>query len=144
MVSLIRVWCIFEAVTDTNMKQLENGKETHQALVGNIEYNRREWRSNHYQRKMASHVPTPWVGRAGPIPRPPRSPDLTPCDFYVWGYVKDQIYQPPMPQSVRELREWISQPIANDDESHLWRTWEEFEYRVHVCRVTNRTHIKLL
>ena len=24
---------------------------------------------------------------------PPRSPDATPCDFFVWGYVKDQVYE---------------------------------------------------
>jgi len=22
---------------------------------------------------------------------PPRSPDATPCDFFLWGYVKDQV-----------------------------------------------------
>ena len=25
---------------------------------------------------------------------PPRSPDLTPCDFFLWGYVKDNAYKP--------------------------------------------------
>jgi hypothetical protein len=29
---------------------------------------------------------------------PPRSPDLTPCDFFLWGYVKDNAYKP---QTVR-------------------------------------------
>lgn len=29
-----------------------------------------------------------WIGRGGPIAWPPRSPDLTPCDFFLWGYVK--------------------------------------------------------
>ena len=24
---------------------------------------------------------------------PPRSPDLTPCDFFLWGYVKDNAYK---------------------------------------------------
>jgi hypothetical protein len=31
------------------------------------------------------------IGRGGPTPCPPRSPDLTPCDFYICGYVKEQI-----------------------------------------------------
>ena len=26
-----------------------------------------------------------WIGRGGPIEWPPRSPDLTPCDFFLWG-----------------------------------------------------------
>ena len=25
---------------------------------------------------------------------PPRSPDLTPCDVFLWGYVKDNAYKP--------------------------------------------------
>ena len=25
---------------------------------------------------------------------PPRSPDLTPCHFFLWGYVKDNAYKP--------------------------------------------------
>jgi hypothetical protein len=27
---------------------------------------------------------------------PPRSPDLTPCDFYLWGYIKWIVYQQPI------------------------------------------------
>ena len=26
----------------------------------------------------------------------PRSPDATPYDFFLWGYVKDQVYVPPL------------------------------------------------
>jgi hypothetical protein len=29
-----------------------------------------------------------WIGRGGPISWVPRSSDLTPLDFYLWGYVK--------------------------------------------------------
>jgi hypothetical protein len=29
------------------------------------------------------HFPGRWVGRDGPIPWPPRSPDITPLDFYL-------------------------------------------------------------
>lgn len=33
-----------------------------------------------------------WIGRGGPVPWPPRSPDLTPLDFFLWGRVKDLVY----------------------------------------------------
>lgn len=33
-----------------------------------------------------------WIGRNGPIAWPPRSPDLTPLDFYLWGRMKDIVY----------------------------------------------------
>ena len=35
---------------------------------------------------------------------PLRSPDATPCDFFLWGYVKDQVYVPPLPASITELK----------------------------------------
>jgi hypothetical protein len=35
------------------------------------------------------------MGQARLIPWPPSSPDLTLCDFYLWSYVKNQVYQPP-------------------------------------------------
>jgi hypothetical protein len=46
-----------------------------------------------------------------------------------------------MSQSLPEIRERILQAIANVDESQLRRTWEEFEFCVDVCRVTNGAHI---
>jgi hypothetical protein len=35
---------------------------------------------------------------------PPPSPDATPCDFFLWGYVKDQVYVSPLPASIPELK----------------------------------------
>jgi hypothetical protein len=41
----------------------------------------------------------------------PRSPDATPCDFFLWGYVKDQVYVPPLPASIPELKVGIRTAI---------------------------------
>jgi hypothetical protein len=38
---------------------------------------------------LNQHLPNRLIGRAGPISWPARSPDITPCDFFQWGYVKD-------------------------------------------------------
>jgi hypothetical protein len=40
----------------------------------------------------------------------------------------------------QSLPERFSQAISKVDESQLRRTWEEFEYHVDICRVTNGTH----
>jgi len=32
------------------------------------------------------------------------SSDATPCDLFLWGYVKDQVYVPPLPASIPELK----------------------------------------
>ena len=40
--------------------------------------------------------PDRWIGRGGPgdtnINCPARSPDLTPMDFFVWGFIKSKVY----------------------------------------------------
>ena len=38
---------------------------------------------------LNEQFPGRWIGRDGPTPWPPRSPDLTPLDFFLWGYVKN-------------------------------------------------------
>lgn len=37
-----------------------------------------------------------WIRRLGPWNWPARSPDLTPLDFYLWGRIKQQVYQTPV------------------------------------------------
>ena len=37
-----------------------------------------------------------WIGRGGPIAWPPRSPDLIPLDYYLWGHMKNLIYEIPV------------------------------------------------
>jgi len=37
--------------------------------------------------------PNRWLGRGGPIPWPPRSPDLTPLDYHLWGHMKTLVYE---------------------------------------------------
>jgi len=36
--------------------------------------------------------PDKWIGRRGPIEFPPRSPDIMPMDFFVWGVIKDSVF----------------------------------------------------
>jgi hypothetical protein len=36
------------------------------------------------------------IGRGGPAPWPPRSPDLNPMDIYLWGHLKTLVYATPV------------------------------------------------
>lgn len=48
-----------------------------------------------------------WIGRGSPnMPWPPRSPDLTPCDFFLWGFVKSQVYRS-RPNDIEDLKSRI-------------------------------------
>ena len=37
--------------------------------------------------------PNRWLGRGGPVAWPPRSPDLTPLDYYLWSHMKMLVYE---------------------------------------------------
>jgi hypothetical protein len=74
---------------------------------------------------------------------PPHSPDATPCDFFVWGYVKDQVYVPPLPASIPELKIRIRTPIETIT-ADMQTVWNELDYRVDVCRITKCAHIEHL
>ena len=41
---------------------------------------------------------------------PPRSPDLTPCDFFLWGYLKGKVFTTP-PNDLNDLRNRIQQEV---------------------------------
>ena len=77
------------------------------------------------------------IGPDGPICWPPRSPDLTPLDF--WGYVKDRVFSTPVNDI--ELRTRIRDVIATITGEMLTRTLQEFEYRLYIVRATNGTHV---
>ena len=51
----------------------------------------------HYTRHVRDYLnesfPNRWLGRGGPVAWPPRSPDLTPLDIYIWGHMKTLVYE---------------------------------------------------
>ena len=55
-----------------------------------------------------------WIATNGPIRWPPRSPDITPLDFYFWGYVKGEVYKRRY-ANLEELQESIRFIISSID-----------------------------
>jgi len=52
------------------------------------------------------NLPQRWIGRTGKEDGalmwwPPRSTDLTPCDFFFWEFVKDTVFVPPLPANLQ-------------------------------------------
>jgi hypothetical protein len=82
------------------------------------------------------------IGQDGPIPWPPHSPDITPLDFFFWGYIKDQVFHPKV-GSVVELHAGINSAVASVTPHMLKNTWCEIEYRLNILRATNGTHIEM-
>ncbi|GFW26693.1 uncharacterized protein TNCV_2850831 [Trichonephila clavipes] len=52
------------------------------------------------------------VSRRCRYPWPPRSPDLTPADFWLWGYLKSRVYLSG-PSSLSELKDAIRREVSS-------------------------------
>ncbi|GFU19589.1 uncharacterized protein TNCV_21621 [Trichonephila clavipes] len=52
------------------------------------------------------------ISRFGPVNWPPRSCDLTPLDYFLWGYVKSWVYAD-KPQTLDHLKDNICRVIAD-------------------------------
>ncbi|GFV76148.1 uncharacterized protein TNCV_4672371 [Trichonephila clavipes] len=52
------------------------------------------------------------ISRFGPVNGPPRSCDLTPLDYFLWGYVKSLVYAD-KPQTLDHLEDHIRRVIAD-------------------------------
>lgn len=57
------------------------------------------------------HVPGWVISRFGDVPWPPRSPDLTACDFFLWAYLKSRVYTNNAHTLVK-LKEAIREKVA--------------------------------
>jgi hypothetical protein len=114
---------------------------------------KRDRAPNHFHLEVRHHLnttlPQHWIGHTSNedsalIPWPPRSPDLTPCDFLLWGYVKDKVYMPPLPRDLPELRQKIVAAVDTINVDMLQHVWQELDYRIDVCRVTRGGHMEHL
>jgi len=68
------------------------------------------------------------------------TPYATQYDFFLWDYVKDQVYVPPIPASIPELRVRIRTAI----ETITADMRNELDYCVDVCRITKGAHIEYM
>lgn len=74
-----------------------------------------------------------WLGTNGPIRWPARSPDLTPLDFSIWGYLKEKVYVSP-PPSLEVLENRIRRAIESISEQHLRNLLTENIRRIMLCQ----------
>lgn len=95
----------------------------------------RQWLDQHYTDR--------WIGRRGAIEWPPRSPDLTPLDFFLWGYLKSVVYKTE-PTSIEELRDRIRQGCRSISRETFTNVRDAFESRLYFCLANNGNHFEHL
>ena len=72
---------------------------------------------------------------------PPRSPDLTPADFFLWGLLKSKVYKN-TPRTIEQLKEAISQEIEAFNINTLGIVFQNLEKRIQVCLDVKGDHFQ--
>lgn len=93
--------------------------------------------SPHYAVQVRAYLdqvfPNKWIGRRGTIEWPPRSPDLTPMDYFLWGHLKNVVYKS-RPASIEDLKSRIRIECAKITEDIISNVQREFIDRLGYCQ----------
>lgn len=97
----------------------------------------------HYTRNVREYLQQIFqgrvIGRGATIPWPPRSPDLTPPDFFVWGFYKNAVYDPALgpvmdeADLLRRIDDATESLRALALQGTLEQTLRNFVRRCHAC-----------
>jgi hypothetical protein len=74
------------------------------------------------------------ISKYGDITWPARSPDLSACDFFLWGYLETQVFKAPATQTIQELKYRI--PVEM-----LQRVMGDIRKRLTECLQRNGGHL---
>ena len=81
------------------------------------------------------------ISRFGDLPWPPRSPDLSTCDFvFLCGYLKSRVYTH-KPRTLNDSKEAIRQEFRAIDRQLLARVMEDFKKRLENCIQEDGRHL---
>lgn len=89
---------------------------------------------------LRDFFPNKLISRFGDIPWPPRSPDLTPMDFFLWGYLKSKVYET-SPATISALKENIAREVHDIPASLLQRVARNTEARFQECVRRDGQHL---
>ncbi|CAH1962421.1 unnamed protein product [Acanthoscelides obtectus] len=101
----------------------------------------------HYALRVRKYLdqtfPDRWIGRRGAIEWPPRSPDLSPLDFFMWGDLKGKIYAT-QPTSLEDLRQRIVNECLQITPQILQNVRQRFEQNLYYCMESHGGHFQHL
>lgn len=99
----------------------------------------------HYSRIAREYLeemfPGRWVGRRGAIEWSPRSPDLSPPDFFAWSVDKDAVYSK-KPVSIDQLEDEIVKAFQQISIELCKKVCRSVEFRLHKCIQANGLHFE--
>lgn len=87
--------------------------------------------------------PGRWIGRDSSFLHwPARSPDLTPMDFFLWGYVKSKVYTEPI-ENIPALQQRIITTFGELTNAIIDRAIASYERRLHRCLQINGRNVEI-
>lgn len=100
----------------------------------------------HFARSVRQHLDEnfrQWIGREGTIAWPPRSPDLTPLHYFLWGTMKQEVYFD-IPNNREQLLERIMRcaDSLRDDRELIRRVTQQVALRATACIQNNGGHFE--
>ena len=94
---------------------------------------------NHSLGVLRELFPGRLISLRGDVGWPARSPDLSPCDFFLWGYLKEKVFKH-RPRSLEDLKERIRQEIDATPPEITRRVMTNFRERLQQCVTNNGRH----
>ena len=90
--------------------------------------------ANSVRNLLNEHLPGRWIGRRGSIEWPPRSPDLTPLDFFFWGVIKDRVFTEKF-DDIDQLKAAIEREVSiiDQDKDLLAKVCSSVTNRIQEC-----------
>ena len=79
----------------------------------------------------------------GGIEWPPYSPDLNPCDFFLWGFLKDNVFRN-APRTLLDMKEAISKCLKEIPISTFEAVCAGFENRLRDVVLSDGGHFENL
>jgi hypothetical protein len=86
------------------------------------------------------HFPGSLISLRGDLHWPARSPDLTPCDYFLWDYLKSIVYND-RPRTLDHLKNNIRQAIASIPVNMLESVERNLRSRLTQCIDNNGRHL---
>ena len=126
-----QVWPQLEPLLDANADVdpyfMQDGAPAHSAQIA------KHW--------LDENFPNRWIGTYGPVAWLARSPDLTPMDFFLWGYLKNLVY--PV-DTIEDLQERITTNLQNISTETLLSVQQSWSEKLDLCIAVDGSHFEQL
>jgi hypothetical protein len=88
--------------------------------------------------------PEKLIAKGFPMAWPPFSPDLSPCDYWLWDYLKERVYSNPQPETLFEIKQRICDICSDLSSEILTSVVQNILKRLSICEETHGEHLEYI